>query len=105
MEEASDFDAKEALFWYKAKLQLDKKTIIVQRDQRMFWKIIFRQKFDVSVNPLNIRFAGFIAVRTLLQDRTIVWPFRINNWPWARMLTSSCCLIYFFKKNSPMKLK
>lgn len=35
-----------------------KKTIIVQRDENKFWKIILRQDFDLSKHLLNVRFAG-----------------------------------------------
>jgi len=33
------------------------KPLLVQRDERMFWNLIFRQKFDLSNTTLNFRFA------------------------------------------------
>jgi len=35
-----------------------KKHILVQRDERYFWDILFRQNFDLNHHEINVRFAG-----------------------------------------------
>ena len=49
-----------AFLFYRSGLKTEK-AVIVQKDQREFWQILFRQKFDLSKVSLKVRFAGEAA--------------------------------------------
>lgn len=55
-----ELDLAESLAVYNSKSK-QIKTVILQRDIRFFWKILFRQNLDLSVHSPNVRFAGEAA--------------------------------------------
>ena len=48
---------------YDEYINRDKKrnTLLVQRDDRYFWKLIFKQNFDLASDEIKVRFAGEAA--------------------------------------------
>ena len=49
-----------AFLLYQSGLKTEK-VVIVQTDQRQFWQILFRQKFDLSKVSLKVRFTGGVV--------------------------------------------
>ena len=60
LEQRNGIDLCEALSQYNATPKPEK-TVIVQRDNRRFWSILFRQKFNLTRDTIVIRFAGEAA--------------------------------------------
>ncbi len=54
-DDSNAIDFQKALAFYRSKVQDREKTVIIQRDTHYFWKVLFRQRFDLSQTSLNVR--------------------------------------------------
>ena len=61
-EEENKLDLATAFLLYQSELKTEK-VVIVQRDQRQIWQMLFRQNFDLSKRSLKVRSKRSLKVR------------------------------------------